>query len=78
MMLAEKTFLTRLEAAEFLTVNGFPTGKGTLQKLASVGGGPPYRRYGNKALYIPSDLLAWAEARLTSPQTNTSQVKPAA
>lgn len=55
--------LTRAEAAAFLTDNGYPTGKGTLQKIASTGGGPPYRIFGNRALYKPEDLIAWAQAR---------------
>ena len=58
-----RPFLTRSEAAEFLTENGYPVGKGTLQKIASTGGGPVYRIFGNRALYAPADLLMWAEKR---------------
>lgn len=58
-----RPFLTRVEAAEFLTENGYPVGKGTLQKIASTGGGPVYRIFGNRALYAPGDLLDWAEQR---------------
>ncbi len=68
----ERTYLTRAESADFLTAQGLPTPKGTLQKLASVGGGPPYRIYGNKALYTPDDLIDWAHARLTEPRSSTS------
>lgn len=63
MELTTRPFLTRAEAAAFLTENGYPVGKGTLQKIASTGGGPVYRIFGNRALYAPSDLLAWAEQR---------------
>lgn len=65
--------LTRLEAASFLTENGFPTAKGTLQKLACIGGGPLYRVFGNRALYQPEDLLDWAESKLRAPRSNTSE-----
>jgi len=68
-----REFLTRPEIAEFLTQQGFPTPKGTLQKLASVGGGPPYRIYGNKALYRPPEALAWARSRLSEPRFSTSK-----
>lgn len=66
--------LTRNEAAFYLTRQGYPTAKGTLQKLACVGGGPIYRKFGNRALYTPEDLLAWAESRLTPPIRNTSEM----
>lgn len=66
--------LTRNEAACFLTRQGYPTAKGTLQKLACVGGGPIYRKFGNRALYTREDLLAWAESRLTAPIRNTSEI----
>lgn len=60
-----KSFLTRVECSTYLTEQGLPTPKGTLQKLASVGGGPPYYLYGNKALYKPDEALAWARERLS-------------
>lgn len=68
----KREFLTRPEIAEFLTEQGFPTPKGTLQKLASIGGGPPYQIYGNKALYRPVESLDWARARLSEPRFSTS------
>lgn len=66
-------YLTRPEAAEHLTARGFPITKGTLQKFATVGGGPVYYRFGNKALYLPDDLDAWAEAKLSAPRCSTSE-----
>ena len=46
-------YISRAEAAAFLAELGFPVAKNTLQKYASVGGGPPcgkrsggfYRRF---------------------------------
>lgn len=70
-----KRYLTRPESATFLEEQGYPTPKGTLQKLASTGGGPRYRIYGNKALYSPEDLIKWAESRLSEPRVSTSEVR---
>jgi len=41
-----KPLITRAECAELLTNQGYPIAKGTLQKLASVGGGPEYQIFG--------------------------------
>jgi hypothetical protein len=62
-MSTPKKRLTRKEAAEFLTDQGYPTKKSFLDKAAVIGGGPPFAHYGNKSLYLPADLLSWAEGR---------------
>lgn len=68
-------FLTRVEASEYLTeVRGLPTAKGTLQKLATVGGGPPYQRFGNRVVYLPNNLDQWANQKLSDPRRSTSEV----
>ncbi len=67
-----KRFLTRPEAADYLTNNGMPVAKNTLQKLACLGGGPIYVIFGNKALYRPTDLDTWANAKLGSPRVSTT------
>lgn len=66
-------YLTRREAAAYLTGRGLPIKWATLQKLASVGGGPIYRRFGLHALYTEADLDAWAEAKLSGPRTSASE-----
>lgn len=66
-------FLTRPDAADYLKSEGYPIEWRTLQKYATVGGGPKYQRFGNKALYRPEDLLEWAQKRLSAPRSNTSQ-----
>jgi hypothetical protein len=68
-----KRFLTRKQSAEFLTEQGLTVTNTTLQKLASVGGGPEYRIFGNRAVYAPDELLAWAEAKLTASRKSTSE-----
>ena len=70
---APESLLTREKAAAALSEAGFPTTKLTLSTLASRGGGPIYRRYGRRALYMWSDLVNWAEARCSSPMRSTSE-----
>ena len=50
-----------------------PCTKATLQKLASVGGGPPYQRFGNRTFYMLKDLDAWVERKLGAPIESTSE-----
>jgi hypothetical protein len=69
----QKEFLTRPEAAKYLTEKGLPTSKNTLQKLATVGGGPDYQLWGNKALSTPRQLDTWAESKLRPPKHSTSE-----
>ena len=70
----KRKFLTRLGAAEYLTECGLPISKNTLQKFASIGGGPLYVLFGNRALYRPVDLDDWANERLGEPRRSTSDV----
>ena len=67
-------FLDRSEAADYLTSRGFKTSKNTLQKYVTVGGGPTYRRFGKRALYLASDLDAWVQQKLSSPRCSSSFV----
>jgi hypothetical protein len=58
--------LTRQQAAEFLTTRGFPISKRYLEKLSCPSGGQGPRIdlwFGGRALYLPADLLAWAQNR---------------
>jgi hypothetical protein len=59
-----KRYLTRQEAASYLSGRGLQVSKNTLQKFATVGGGPAYSIFGNRALYTAEILDGWAEARL--------------
>jgi len=68
-------YFGRRDAARFLTERGYPTAQRTLEKLACLGGGPTYRLYGRRALYAPADLVAWAEARTSTPRSNTSEAR---
>ncbi|MBL8444085.1 MAG: helix-turn-helix domain-containing protein [Zoogloeaceae bacterium] len=65
-------FLDRAEAADHLTAQGLRISKNTLQKLVTVGGGPTYRRFGKRALYLASELDAWAASKLSAPRASAS------
>jgi len=66
-------FLSRTEAATYLADRGIPYSKNTLQKKATVGGGPTYRRFGNRAIYTPEDLDRWIEENMSAPRRSTSE-----
>ncbi len=68
----EKQFLSREEAAQYLSERGLITAKGTLQKWVTTGGGPVYRRFGKRAVYTVDDLEAWAATKLGAPRFSSS------
>lgn len=68
-----KRYLTRQEAASYLSERGLLVSKNTLQKFATVGGGPEYSIFGNRALYTHQNLDGWAEAKLTASRKSTSE-----
>lgn len=65
-------YLTRDEAAAYLTAKGLKITKTTLQKLATTGGGPEYAIFGNRALSTQEQLDRWAESKL-KPRHSTSE-----
>jgi hypothetical protein len=60
-------YRTRIEAAQYLTERGLRTSHRTLAKYATVGGGPVYRRFGNRVVYSEHDLDVWAVSKLSEP-----------
>ncbi len=68
----EKQFLSREEAAQYLSERGLKTAKGTLQKWVTTGGGPPYRRFGKRAVYTIDDLNDWAERKLSAARLSST------
>lgn len=70
-MSAEK-FLSRTDAAEYCTARGLTVSPRSLAKWACVGGGPVYRRFGNRAVYAAGDLERWIDERLTQPMASSS------
>jgi hypothetical protein len=69
----QEHYKSRAEAAAYLEDRGLPYSPNTLQKLATTGGGPRYALWGNKAVYLPSDLDAWITTKLKV-RTFTSEV----
>jgi hypothetical protein len=65
--------LTRTEAARYLQNHGYPVAARTLATLVPRGGGPAYRRFGQRALYRAEDLIAWAEERCSPPRRNSAE-----
>jgi hypothetical protein len=65
----EKRWLTRKEAAAFLSNIGCPITWGALANMASnnnAGKGPPFTRTGWRSVrYEPADLRAWADKNTT-------------
>jgi hypothetical protein len=72
-MIDQAAKLTRRALSAALTASGYPVSVATLNTMASRGGGPPYRRFGRRALYTWGDALAWAESRLSAPMHSTSE-----
>jgi hypothetical protein len=57
--------LTRDAVAVALTAAGYPIRSATLGTKAVRGGGPPFRRFGTRALYRWGEAVDWAESRVT-------------
>lgn len=72
--MTQKIYLTRPEAAKYLNSMGIPITKASLQKFATVGGGPIYRIFGNKAVYAPGDLDAWSASKIQPARRSTSDI----
>jgi hypothetical protein len=68
-----EALLIRKAAADALTAAGFPIKEKTLTTKASRGGGPPYQLFGRTVLYRWGDLLKWAQSRLSTPRSSTSE-----
>jgi hypothetical protein len=72
-LLSPDALLTRPDTARFLTDSGFPVKEKTLSTMASRGGGPPFRKFGNRVVYCWSDSLDWAKDRMSAPCRSTSE-----
>jgi len=72
-------FVARKNAAQYLEAKyGFPCAPSWLAKLACVGGGPAYRKFGAKPLYEIVALDEWALARMSPPVHSTAEFGRAA
>lgn len=67
--------LTRAEVTNYIIAKfgtAASVSKATLGKLAVIGGGPPFRRYGRRVAYLPSQIDAWVASRCSGPLNSTS------
>jgi hypothetical protein len=69
------TLLTRLACAKALTAYGLPTSAATLATMATRGGGPPFQKYGQRAIYHWGISLRWALDRLSPLVNSTSEAE---
>lgn len=67
-----KFFTKREASAYFLAEHGLTISARTLDNLAWAGNGPRFYKAGLRRLYAPSDLDAYALAKLGAPRTSTS------
>jgi hypothetical protein len=66
--------LRRREAAQYVREKwGVPCAHKTLAKLAVVGGGPPFVRYGRVPLYDSESLDAFVRSKLSRQFKSTSE-----
>ena len=70
-----KRLLQAKEASAFLDDHGYTTSAATLNKMACLGGGPMFRKFGRFRVYTEDDLLAWANGRLSEAMRSTSEYR---
>jgi hypothetical protein len=66
--------LTRAATAAALTDAGYPVAPATLETKATRGGGPPFRKFGQRVLYRWGDALEWAQSKLSSLVSSTAEL----
>lgn len=65
-------YLGRKEAADYIRSLGLCCSKNTLDKMATVGGGPVFRKFGSRVVYTVEDLDLWVSGRLSGALKSTS------
>ncbi|WP_126419510.1 hypothetical protein [Asticcacaulis excentricus] len=74
-MVSQTRPLRRNEASEYLfQTHGIKRVPATLAKLATLGGGPLFRKANRTPLYEVSELDAWAASITTGPKRSTSDI----
>lgn len=73
-IMIDRPRLRRKEVPDYLRMkHGIDIAYATLEKLASVGGGPVMQYIGRIPLYHKDDLDAWANERLSDTVRSTSE-----
>lgn len=63
----------RADASQYMREHwGVSFAPTTLAKLATIGGGPVFEKFGRWPVYKQSDLDAWIESRRSGPKLSTS------
>ncbi len=70
-------FMRRKDAAQYLREKFGVGSPATLAKLATLGGGPIFRKNGRIPVYLAEDLDRWASARIGAPRRSTSDARVA-
>jgi hypothetical protein len=76
-MQSSSLFVRRKEAAQYLKGKYGVGSPATLAKLATVGGGPIFRKNGRIPIYQSADLDAWALAKIGKRVRSTSELEVA-
>jgi hypothetical protein len=71
-------YMRRNQAADYLKQKYGHGSPRTLAKLATVGGGPLFRKIGRLVVYTIDDLDAWAVSKLSELRRSTSDDRAAA
>ncbi len=69
-----EALLQRDAMAQALTEAGYPIAPATLSTKVTRGGGPPYRKFGNKSLYPWGLGLEWARSQLGPVISSSSEL----
>jgi hypothetical protein len=69
------TLLSRKDTGRALRECGYPVADSSLETMAVRGGGPPFQKFGRRAIYTWGTTRDWAENRLTTPVRSTSELK---
>jgi hypothetical protein len=62
------------EASQYLAKKGVKRSPKTLAKLRTVGGGPPFKKFGEEVFYWATGLDGWVEGKLSLPLNSTSEL----
>ena len=73
----EAQFLRRKDAAQYLREKYGVGSAATLAKLATIGGGPIFKKNGRIPLYLAKDLDTWALAKIGQARHSTSELEVA-
>ncbi|MCQ2965630.1 MAG: DNA-binding protein [Alphaproteobacteria bacterium] len=67
--------LSRKEASEYLLQKGISRTVSSLNKLATIGGGPKFHKFGNtRVYYLDNELDEWVELMLSKALSSTAEL----